>query len=437
VISEPRGAELGRIRVTPPGPNSLALARRLREVECRNVTYVGPNSPIFLTGGAGANLEDADGNLYVDLTAAFAVSSVGHSNERVAAAIARQSAILLHGMGDVYPTPEKVELARQLCELTPGDGAKRVIFATSGSEAVEAALKTAAVATGKPGVLAFSGAYHGLTYGALEVTDRAHFRSPFSRQLGGFSRRASFADRIELTEAALDRPDGAEVGAVIFEPILGRGGIVEAPDEWLRALRDICNRRGLLLIADEIFTGFGRTGRWFACEWSGVVPDLICVGKGMAGGFPISACVGAAEVMDRWPESRGEAIHTTTYLGHPAGCAAAIACIAELRERHLVERAARIGSALDRLLQELKAGSESAVGAVRGRGLMWGLEIVDGRGQPDAVRAASIVNASLARGVIVLTGGPHRNVIEITPPLVITQRQLEFAVGVLRAATRA
>ena len=430
------GTELGRVKVAPPGPKSLALTQRLRAVECRNITFVGPGSPIFLAGGAGANLEDVDGNLYVDLTAAFAVASVGHGNPRVAEAIARQSTILLHGMGDVHPTVEKVELARLLCELTPGGGAKRVIFATSGSEAVEAALKTAAIATGKPGVLAFSGAYHGLTYGALEVTDRDHFRAPFSRQLGGFARRAPFASRIELVEELLDR-DETDIGAVIVEPILGRGGIIEAPPEWLQALRAVCDRRGVLLIADEVFTGFGRTGRWFACETSGVVPDLMCVGKGMAAGFPISACVGKAEIMDRWPQSRGEAIHTSTYLGHPTGCAAAIACIGELRERRLVERAAHLGIRLGALLQDLKADSRGVIGEVRGRGLMWGFEIVGPQREPDAARAAAVVAAALQRGVLALAGGVSQNVIEVTPPLVITQPQLEFAVGVLAQALRA
>jgi 4-aminobutyrate aminotransferase-like enzyme len=353
-------------------------------------------------------------------------------------------------MGDVHPNSLKVELARRLCELTPGDGPKRVIFSSSGAEAIESAIKTAAVASGKPGILCFTGAYHGLTYGALEVTDRSIFRAPFVRQLGGFSTRVPYAychrcpiglhypgcsiECLRLVEHALDGPDGADIGAIIVEPIQARGGDVVPPDEWLRGLRGLCDRRGLLLIADEIYAGFGRTGKWFACDHAAVVPDLICVGKGMSSGFPISACVGRADVMDRWPPSSGEAIHTSTFLGNPMGCAAALASIGQLHDKRLVERAATLGAGLAERLDALRARSGGRIADVRGRGLMWGLECVDGKGEPDGALAGAIVVGVLRRGVVMLSSGPAGNVLQLAPPLVISDEQLRFGVDEIESA---
>lgn len=444
------GADLANIVVEPPGPRSRALASDLREVESRNITFVSDDFPVFFEAGAGANLKDVDGNVYVDLSGAFAVSAAGHSDPTIAAAVADQAARLMHGMGDVHPNALKVDLARELCALTPGDGPKRVIFSSSGAEAVESALKTAAIATGKPGVLCFTGAYHGLTYGALEVTDRGLFRQPFLRQLGGFSTRVAYAychrcpigkrypecavECLRLVEHALDGPDGGDIGSVILEPVQARGGDVGPPDEWLQRLRSICDRRGLLLIADEIYTGFGRTGAWFACEHAGIVPDLICVGKGMSSGFPISACVGKADVLDRWPASAGEAIHTSTFLGNPMGCAAALASIRKLRDERLVERAAQLGDMLAAELEGMRGRSKGRIADVRGRGLMWGLECVDERGEPDGTLAGEIVVRALRRGIVMLSAGPAGNVLQLAPPLVITEEQLRFGIGEIAAA---
>ena len=280
----------------------------------------------------------------------------------------------MHAMGDVHPNELKLKLARELVELTFGrwsNSEARVIFANSGAEAVEAALKTAAIHSKRPGVIAFEGAYHGLTYGALDATWRADFRTPFSKQLGHFTAHFPFGSV----------PDVAHIqnyGAVIVEPIQGRGGIVVPPDDFLPKLRRFCNRHGLLLIFDEIYTGFCRTGRWFACEHWNVVPDLICVGKGMTGGFPIAACIGRAQVMDSWPESQGEAIHTSTFLGNPLGCAASLAAIAEMKRLKLDARSRELGGWLSTLL--------TRIGKVRGKGLMLGLEVGDA---PSLVRTAS------------------------------------------------
>jgi 4-aminobutyrate aminotransferase-like enzyme len=429
------GTELPRIVVKPPGPESRRLAPELREVESRNITYVGTDAPIFLSGGAGANLQDVDGNIYIDLSAAFAVAAVGHSNPRVVAAIAEQAARLLHGMGDVYPTKEKVELARDLCALAPGPGSKRVIFGVTGADAVEAAIKTAMIATGKPGVICFEGAYHGLTYGALEVTDRDHFRAPFKKQMGGFSRRVPFPDDVTWQDniAAIERiahDADSDIGALIVEPIQGRGGDRPAPLEWLRKIRELTTQRNLILIFDEVYSGFGRTGRWFACEHAGVAPDLLCVGKGMASGFPISACIGRADVMDSWPASTGEAIHTSTFLGSPAGCAAALASIKEMRDRNLVERSATLGSVIGEILAGVRRSAPKKVAAVRGRGMMWGIQCTN------AEVAAAAMTAALHEGVIVLSAGVRGDVLSIAPPLVISEEQLRFALETIARSLR-
>jgi 4-aminobutyrate aminotransferase-like enzyme len=430
------GSDLPHIVVEPPGPESRRLSAELRQVESRDVTYVGADWPIFLRSGAGANLQDVDGNVYVDLSAAFAVAAVGHSNPRVVAAVAGQAAWLLHGMGDVHPTEAKVELARELCALAPGSEEKRVFFGVSGADAVEAALKTAMMATGKPGVICFEGAYHGLSYGALEVTDRDHFRAPFARQLGGFSRRLPYPDETTWQEsiATIERMLGdsatPDIGALLVEPIQGRGGDRPAPLAWLRAVRELCRTSGPLLILDEVYTGFGRTGRWFACEHAGIAPDLLCVGKGMASGFPISACVGRADVMDSWPRSTGEAIHTSTFLGSPTGCAAALASIKELRDRKLIERASSFGALMDELLDDLRRGAPKKVTAVRGRGMMWGIQCASAE-----IAAGTLVNA-LHNGVIVLASGPLGDVISLSPPLVISEEQLRHAIGVLAISLR-
>ncbi|MBI5394402.1 MAG: aspartate aminotransferase family protein [Verrucomicrobia bacterium] len=399
------------LKTRVPGPRSRALARELRRHECRNTTFVSRDWPVFWERARGCNVWDADGNRYLDLTAAFGVASVGHNNPRVTVAARRQLGRLVHAMGDVHPNELKVRLAAELSTLTFGrwigksgirDRKSKILFANSGSEAVEAALKTAMLATRKPGVIAFVGGYHGLTYGALDATAWRFFRAPFHPQLPGFT------IHVAPTEAAVReafRDSDRGIGAVIVEPILGRGGVVVPPDDFLPMLRRVCDEHGALLIADEVYTGFCRTGRWFAVEHWGVVPDLICVGKAMSNGFPIAACAGRAEVMDAWPESAGEALHTSTHLGNPLGCAMALATIAEMKRLRLDERARR--------LQDRLPG--------RGLGLMKGVEL------RDAAACQRAVQRLLRRGVLALGGGEHGNVLTLTPPLTIGGRELEFA----------
>lgn len=399
-----------------PGPRSRALAERLAQVESRNVTCLAPDAPIFWERASASNVWDVDGNRFVDLGAGFGVAATGHAHPRVVSAVAQQAALLMHAMGDVHPAAVKVELLEALARRFPGGGSARAVLGSSGSDAVEIALKTALLATGRPGVVAFEGAYHGLTFGALDATWRPMFRDPFRSRLAGATAFARWPEASDVLGAAAACAE--PVGAVLVEPIQGRGGERIPPEGFLRTLRALCDRRGWLLIVDEVYTGLGRTGRWFACDHEGVVPDLLCVGKALASGMPISACIGRAEVMDAWPASEGEALHTQTFLGHPPACAAALASLAVIDEEKLAERAAEVGAAALARLRGRLAG-RTGVADVRGKGLLLGIEL-DAPG-----RALAAWQEALRRGVIVLPSGDDSRVLSITPPLTIEADVLE------------
>ena len=421
----------------------------LRDYESRNVTFLDPNGgwPIVWERAKGVHVCDAEGKQYLDLTAAFGVAAAGHANPHVVRAGQQQMAKLLHAMGDVHPHVLKAHLARELSRITferwsrdarSTHHASRItgktIFNNSGFEAVEAALKTAMLATGRRGIIAFEGAYHGLGYGALNATHRDHFRRPFLGQLREFGRFLPFPkDATQL--AALERLvrqafRREKIGAILVEPVQARGGINVPSPGFLPLLRKLCDDHGALLILDEIYTGFGRTGKWFACEHSGVVPDILCLGKALTGGFPLSACVGRADVMDRaWPASQGEAIHTSTFLGHPVGCAMALAQIAEIRRRKLCERSAKLGSILLEALKKIHAPRITP--QARGLGLMVGLELRRADGPPATEEALRAIKAMLHRGYILLPEGEHANVLSFTPPLTISEAQLQRVVRTL------
>jgi 4-aminobutyrate aminotransferase-like enzyme len=414
----------------------------LRRFESRNVTYLAPDGtwPIVWARARGSYVWDAEDNRYLDLTAAFGVAAAGHSNPAVVRAARQQMRQLLHAMGDVHPHPKKAQLARALSELTferwtanAAAGAAvsgKTIFCNSGFEAVEAALKTARLATGRPGVIAFEGGYHGLGYGALNVTHRAYFRQPFQDQLKEFAQWIPFPldeEGIQAVEnGILARLTDGQIGAVLVEPVQARGGIRVPPPTFLPLLRRICDEHHLVLIVDEVYTGFGRTGRWFACEHTNVVPDVICLGKALTGGFPLSACVGRAGLMDAWPPSSGEAIHTSTFLGHPVGCAMALAQIAEIRRLNLCERSERLGRVLlDALnLVSLMGDTGRYNLEARGLGLMAGLEVSDPDGCPATAATLRMIQRLLQRGFIFLPEGEAANVLSWTPPLIIAERAL-------------
>jgi 4-aminobutyrate aminotransferase-like enzyme len=429
-------------------PKSAVTLQRLRRYESRNVTFQEADGswPIVWTQARGTTVIDADGRRYLDLTAAFGVAAAGHANPRVVRAGARQMGTLLHAMGDVHPHPLKADLAQALSRLTFERWTRRTgssiegksVFGTSGSEAVEMALKTARLATGKPGIIAFSGGYHGLGYGALNATHRDLFRGPFLNQLREFGHFVAFPETgtpeaLEAMEAAIRRLARTQsVGAILAEPIQARGGIRIPPPGFLRRLRSLADDLGAVLILDEIYTGFGRTGRWFACEHESVVPDLICLGKALTGGFPLSACVGRAGLMDRaWPPSAGEAIHTSTYLGHPVGCAMALAQIAEIESRQLVRASATRGRELLKGLTTLARRAGRIQRTVRGIGLMTGIEFRHADGSPATAESIAVMKALLRRGVIVLPEGADSEVISFTPPLTLSSRELKRTLRIL------
>jgi 4-aminobutyrate aminotransferase/(S)-3-amino-2-methylpropionate transaminase len=369
--------------------------------------------------GDGANVVDVDGNRYVDLTAGFGALLLGHRPAAVASAVARQQKELWLALGDVYSCEPKIALTLALAALFPEPGA-RVILGLSGADAITAAMKTAALATGRPRVLAFEGAYHGLSYAPLAACGLAPaFREPFVGQLAPFVDFAAYP----RDEAMLDRVmarvravlQEGETGAVLVEPILGRGGCVVPPPGFLRSLRDACDEAGALLIADEIWTGLGRSGAWLASVDARVTPDIVCLGKGLGGGHPISACVGREAIMRAWDSRGGGAIHTATHFGAPTACVAALTTLKELRRLRLPDRARRVGSAWMLRLRQTLAG----IAAVRGSGLMIGVEVDGGAG-----RALAIARSLLGDGYIVLTGGASGDVLTLTPPLTIDDRLL-------------
>ena len=444
------GRMLPRMVTPPPGPESRRLVRELARYESPGVSTIATGHvPIVWSRARGANVMDADGNVYIDMTAGFGVANVGHANPRVVAAVRRQSKALVHGLGDVHPNDVRARLVRRLAELAPG-GPNKVILCNTGAEAVEVALKTATLFTGRTGFLAFEGGFHGQTYGALAVTSREQFRRPFQGQVfqGVAHAPCAYCYRCPLgltypdcgvaclksVEELLDHPPAhvGPIAAVIVEPVQGREGEKAPPPEWLPRLKEACSRRGVLLILDEMITGFGRTGRRFAAGHWNVEPDLLCVGKSMAGGLPMSACIGRTEVMDAWRYDKGDAPHSSTFMGHPLGAAAALAAIDEMERLRLPERAALLGARALRRLQEMRA-RHPVVGDVRGLGLMLGVELVKDRRtkEPASEEAMAVTGRALEGGVIFLGGGPNGNVISLTPPLVITRRQLDHALDVL------
>jgi 4-aminobutyrate aminotransferase-like enzyme len=431
------------------------VLKLLRDYESQNILFAEKDGswPIVWERANGVHVWDAEGKKYLDLTAAFGVAAAGHANPNVVRAGQKQMAKLLHAMGDVHPHARKAQLAEKLSEITfkkwsrslklknPKSKNGKVIFSNSGFEAVESALKTAMLAKKKNGVIAFAGAYHGLGYGALNATHREHFRAPFRSQLREFGNFAKFPatknDLPPLENSLREIFRRKKVGAILVEPVQARGGINIPPKEFLPLLRKLCDEFGALLILDEIYTGFGRTGKMFACEHSQTIPDLICLGKALTGGFPLSACVGRADLMDAaWPASSGEAIHTSTFLGHPVGCAMALAQISEIEKSDLCERSAKLGKFLLAKLGKLQSSKSKIKISARGVGLMAGIELILPDGKPATQIALDAIKKLLHRGYIFLPEGEFANVISFTPPLTISKAQLANAVRALAEVLR-
>lgn len=394
--------------------------------------------PIVLSCGQGMIVKDADGKEYLDFAGGFGAVSVGHSNPRVLRAIREQSEKLLQGMGDVYPPAVRAELCEKLVALSP-DGLSKGVILTTGSEAVEVALKLAFRATGKPGILAFEGGYHGQSIGTLAVTYDPVFREPFKEYIfkgvvfapypehspANCGDDNSVSETLERIDNLLSKPAPGEhqIGSVIIEPVQGRGGNVTPPKGFLSGLQQICKTHNVLLIADEVMTGFGRTGAWFAVEHENVIPDLLVAGKGLGGGLPIGAVLGKAHVMDAWLPKSGDECYAGTFMGHPLSCAAALAVLEELTAWQLVRRSEDLG----RFFFEQMKGLEDRYKCVLagGQGLMVGIKCVkEDRITPFPELASHIAGKGIEEGFIILNGGRHSEVLTLWPPLIISHKDI-------------
>ncbi len=419
------------LRSPPPGERSRALvdtlartespaftARRARRAEASGA----PQDPIVWAEAHGANVVDADGNVYVDLTSGFGVAAIGHAHPRVVRAIEAQSRRLIHALGDLHPSDVKIALLDRLAALAPFPRA-RVALSQSGSDAVETALKTAVLATKKPGVLAFEGGYHGLSHGPLAACGYSlAFRAPFSGQLGAHVRFAAWHEQdLHAALAAVDAVWADDIGAVLVEPLQGRGGCRPCPDGFLAALGDRCRARGALLIVDEILTGLGRCGASLLSVARGAAPDLVCVGKALGGGLPVSACLGREEAMAAWGAPDGEAIHTGTFFGHPLGCAAALAALDVLDDEGLAARAVEVGARFAAKLASITGRR------VTGEGLMLGVRFEREDDRP----VLELVSRLLGRGYLTLPAGADARTLQLAPPLNVDEHLLDRFVEVL------
>lgn len=434
------------------GARTRDLIERLSRFECPGLTLRrrrraelsgASHDPIVWTAARGANVLDADGNRFVDLTSGFGAALIGHTHPAVVTAVRTQSERLLHALGDVFPSDAKITLEGRLVGLAPWPA--RVILGLSGADAVEAALKTAALATGRPGVLAFTGGYHGLSYGTLAACGyKTSFRKPFTGQLNPAVHFAPFPSVrtpehsetrrvLDETFSAVDRAlSTGTVGAVIVEPILGRGGVGVPPAGFLSALIDRAHSAGAVLIADEIQTGLGRTGRRFRSVTTETSPDIICLGKSLGGGMPVSAALIREDLASAWARPGGEALHTSTFLGNPLGCAASLASLDVLESPDTTERIKTTSAALETGLNAVLNDHRLGVPRRTFARLMIGLELDGG-----ASRALAVCRFLLERGYITLTGGLDGNVLTLTPPCVLTPAQVDGFVVALADALNA
>ena len=432
-----------RVKTPLPGPRSLALMAERRAAVARGPFHA---TPVFIAGGSGATVEDVDGNRLIDFAAGLGVLNVGHLAGPVAKAVRGQSGRFLHACFHVTPYAGYVRLCARLNRLAPGDFPKKSFLANSGAEAVENAVKIARAYTGRPAVVCFEHAFHGRTYMAMTLTAK---EKPYKLGFEPFNPgvyRAPFpycyrwpvvqepARVSEECFGAFERLVRAQVGAdqvaaVIIEPVLGEGGFVPAPREFLHKLRTFCTEHRIVFIADEVQTGFGRTGELFACQKLGLVPDLMTLAKGLGGGMPVSAVVGRAEVMD----APGEGALGGTFGGNPVSCAAALAVLDMFDNTDLLARARSLAGKLPKRLAALRRFRK--VGDIRGLGAMQALELVKDpqTKEPDPDAARALIRHCYERGLILMSAGTYGNVIRLLMPLVITDEELDAGLAVLES----
>jgi len=425
-----------KLKTAIPGPKSVALMARRRAAVARGPFH---GTPVFVEHAHGALITDVDGNVFIDLAAGIGVVNTGHTPPKLVQAIKEQSERLLHGSFNVTPYEGYVALCEKLNALAPGKFAKKSFLANSGAEAVENSIKIARAHTGRPCVIAFEHAYHGRTYMAMTLTAKERpykigfapfnsdvHRAPYPYPYHGMSAEAAFAAFTELAAKVIEK----NLAAVIIEPVLGEGGFIPAPKEFLANLSAFCARHGIVLIADEIQSGFGRTGTLFASEQLAFVPDLILSAKGLGGGMPISAVTGRAEIMDA-PIEGGIG---GTFGGNPVAVASSLAVIATFEDGVLLKRSQELGRSVLKTLLAWKQ-QYPVVGDVRGLGPMLALELVKDPATKDpfADGAKALVKHCWERGVIVMTAGSYGNCVRLLFPLVITDEQLAEAFEVVES----
>lgn len=418
------------------------LAARRTSAVARGVSTKG----IYAVRAENAELWDADGKRYLDFASGIAVNNTGHRHPVVMAAVAEQAQAFTHTCFNVAPFEGYLTLAEELNRIVPGEFEKKTMLVTTGAEAVENAIKMARAFTGRSGIIAFSGAFHGRTLMGMALTGKVVpykkgfgpmppevVHAPFPNAFHGVSEAESLASIERMFASNID-PD--RVAAIIVEPVQGEGGFNIAPFGWLRALRALCDKHGILLISDEIQAGMGRTGTMFGIEHAGVIPDLVTMAKGLAGGFPLSAVTGRAEIVDA-PNVGGLG---GTYAGNPIAVAAANAVLKVIKDEDLCARSTEIGIRIRGFLDALAArqGME-AIGDVRGLGAMNAFEVVTNRATNDgnAPLTNAIVSEAESRGLILLTCGTRANVIRLLPPLTIPFEQLDEAMMILEASIEA
>jgi len=426
------------IRTAIPGPRSQEIIERKERVIAGPLSLV---HPIVVAEGRGATLTDVDGNTFIDFTGGVGCLNVGHSHPRLVEAAQEQLARFGHTDFTIVPYEVYVELAERMIELAPFSGPAKAAFFNAGTEAVENSIKFARSYTKRPAVIVFEGAFHGRTMLAMTMTSKTHpykaglgpfapevYRVPYPHSYRGPDTAAALAalERAFLTQVAPE-----SVAAIVLEPVLGEGGFVVAPAEFVQGIRKLCDEHGIVFVVDEVQTGYGRTGRMWAIQHYDVEPDLMIVAKSIAGGLPLSGVIGKAEIMDA-PE---DSAIGGTYVGNPVAQAAALAVLDVFNEEHLVERAGAIG---DTIRSRMEAWQErwTAIGDVRGLGAMLAIELVLDREtkEPDADRASAVVEEAAQNGLLLIKSGVYGNCIRVLTPLVVTDAELEEALGVWEQA---
>ena len=436
-----------RIKTEIPGPKSRALMERRH----RAVTSgVGIATPMFAEEAKGALLTDVDGNTFIDFGGGIGVMNIGHANGRVVEAVKQKADQITHTCFYVTEYEEYIELAERLNAIVPGASEKRSFFVNSGAEAVENAAKIARYYTGRPAVIAFENSFHGRTMFAMSLTGKTDpykkgfgpfvpevyrvpspyaYRCPAGRDCSGGCQGDCFGS---IEKAFVSTVHPSSVAAIIVEPVSGEGGFIPFPDFYLKQLRELCDEHGIVMIVDEVQTGYGRTGKMFAIEHSGVEPDIMTTAKSMGGGLPIAGVTGKAEIMD--------SVHAgglgTTYGGNPIACAAALAVLDTFEEEDLLAQGVRLGERVMTAMREIQERHPDFVGDVRGLGPMAAMEFVTDAASktPDKERNAKIVQAALQEGLLLLTAGQYSNCIRTLMPLNIADDELEEGLAILGRA---